>query len=55
MPELGDGFAKSIEHKHFLKAISLFLLIILAVWGSYHFFIETQIAEEAAGVRFQAK
>ena len=46
MAPIGDGFVKSIEHKHFLKTLIIFAIIVGLAWGGYHLWIKERSAIE---------
>lgn len=55
MAPLGDGFRKSIEHKHFIKVLIGFMVLVLLVWSSYHFLIRDKAALEDQARQYQAR
>ena len=42
MAPIGDGFVKSIMHKHFLKVFVSFIVILTLGYFSYNYWIKDQ-------------
>ena len=47
MAPIGDGFVKSIEHKHFLKVFAGFLILLTLGYLTYNFWIKDKAAVES--------